>query len=255
MADEKPQRRLLRLLRRRPKAKPARDSADQNSLWIAHERAVTSVREVGEATQRIASNLAKQRGAVDGIADRARAIASRSSELSQSLRRVHEVFERLAVLALNASLEGARQPEGVGQPLLLIGDEVRSHAARGTELARELESAFGDVTGELAQIGASVESTKDTSHEASSESARAGSAASNAERALQEVRESLRRTTGTDPETMRALAEAAEHARALVTSLGTLSGKVPEGLVASVLRPAVEPLLRLLAYESDEDDS
>ena len=40
-----------------------------------------------------------------------------------------------------------------------------------------------------------------------------------------------------------------ERARALVTSLGVLRGKVPRALVLAALRPAVDPLTRLLAED------
>ena len=44
---------------------------------------------------------------------------------------------------------------------------------------------------------------------------------------------------------------ATEHARELVSALGTLSGKVPHALIEGALRPVLEPLQRLL--ENDEE--
>jgi hypothetical protein len=70
----------------------------------------------------------------------------------------------------------------------------------------------------------------------------------------------MRKTTGSDPETARAVAEATEHARALVSALGALSGKVPRGIVVGALRPMLDPLARLLegddagAAEAEETD-
>jgi hypothetical protein len=70
--------------------------------------------------------------------------------------------------------------------------------------------------------------------------------------ALVDIADRLRKTTGSDPETARAIGEATDHARALVAALGTLSGKVPQALVVSALRPVLEPLSRMLDGEDDE---
>jgi methyl-accepting chemotaxis protein len=254
MVEEKPQRRLLRLLRRKPKGS-VREAEDQNALWSAHERATSSAREVSHATSRIASTLSKQRVAMEAVSERARTLVTRSSDLSQGLRRIQEAFERLGLVALNASLEGTRQAESIARPLLLVGDEVRNFSSRGGELSRELESLIADVQAELLQLSQGAEQANEASTEVTFEVARAGGASATTERVLIEAREHLKRATGTDPETMKVLAEAAEHARALVLSLGTLSGRVPQGLLASVLRPAIEPLLRLLTIDEDDDAS
>ena len=68
--------------------------------------------------------------------------------------------------------------------------------------------------------------------EVTQDSARAAGAASDAEAALVDIGERVKKATGSDPETVRAIAEASERARALVTSLSALSGKVPRGLLA-----------------------
>jgi hypothetical protein len=252
MADEKPQRRLLRLLRRKPKGY-AREAEQQSALWSAHERASQFAREMSATTSRVSSHIARQRAAMDTVSDGARALAARLSELAHGQRRVLEAFERLSIVALNASLEGARQAESVARPLLLIGDEVRSLALRGSEIARELDVLASDVQSELGHVAQSADNAKEIAGEAQSDMARVADAAAKTERALQEAKEHLKRTTGTDPEAMKALSDAAEHARALVVSLGTLSGKVPQGLLASVLRPAIEPLLRLLSVDDEEE--
>src|SRR5437868_1153877 len=139
--------RFLRLLRRTAasaqRTGTRASAADQNALWLAHERAMTSTRAVAEAAQRVASSCAKQRGGLVG------------------------------------RLEEARNP------------------------------------------GA----------EASGEAARAQAASSEAERALGDVQNRLRKATGSDPEIVHAVTEAAEHARALVASLGTLTGRVPRSLL------------------------
>ena len=229
-----------------------RNVADESAMWLAHERAGEATRAAAEAAQQATTSLAKGRGASDGALDRARALLLRSQEASARTGRLSDVFERLGLVALNAGLEGSRLGEGAGRPLSLLSDEVRAHAARGGDLARELGTALGELGTELSQLQVHVERAVDAALDAAQAASRATTSSSVAQTALAEIGERVRKATGSDPETARTLAEAAEHARALVTSLGTLSGKAPRGLVMTSLRPVLEPLLRLL---DDEDDA
>jgi methyl-accepting chemotaxis protein len=252
-SGEKPKRRLFRLLRRGAReGVSGRTAADENALWSAHQRAAGAVRDTGDAAQRIASHVAKQRGTVDALADRARAVSARAHDLATSFGRITDSFARLELVALNAGLEGARLGEGTGHALALVSDEVRAQATRGSEASRELSTALGEIGAELVQVHASLDRAREAAAEVAQEAARVGGASADAERALAEVGDHLKRSTGSDPETARAIADATEHARALVTALGTLSGRAPQAVVLAALRPALEPLLRLL--EGDEDE-
>jgi methyl-accepting chemotaxis protein len=254
MADETPPRRLLGLLRRKPRTKTLGQNKDSNLLWLSHERAVTQIRQTGEAVQHISSSIARQRMALDSALDRSRAVYGRADELMEETRGIAESLEKLLIVSMNASLEGARQPEGAGQPFLVIGEEIRAQARRGLDLVNELRTSASELANSVSEATAAVDQAKESSMAVLSEAGRASASSGSAERALEEIREILRRTTGTDPETMRLLGEAAEHAKSLVSSLGTLSGKVPKSLMASVLRPTIEPLLSLLATEASEDE-
>jgi hypothetical protein len=111
MLRDTPKARLFKLLRRTARLGGALPSnveggGDANVLWSAHQRALAVAHDAMESTQRIASNVAKQRGAVEAVADRARAAGVRAEELSTSFARVVDVFERLGLVALNAGLEG-----------------------------------------------------------------------------------------------------------------------------------------------------
>jgi hypothetical protein len=90
--------------------------------------------------------------------------------------------------------------------------------------------------------------------EVTQDSARAAGAASDAESALLDMGERVKKTTGSDPEAVRAIAEASERARALVSSLTALSGKVPRTLLVGALGPVLAPLTRVLADEQPEED-
>lgn len=205
---------------------------------------MSSTRAVSEAAQRIASCCAKERGLLDGVADQARSLSGRTQEIERSATRAVDAFERLSVVALNASLEAVRLGEGPGRALSLVSDEVRVHATRGTETARGLMQAVREVGLEAGALVGRLDDARGPIADASSEAARAQAAASEAERALGEVQNRLRKATGSDPEVIHAVTEAAEHARALVASLGTLTGRVPRSLLLGVLAPLFEPLLR-----------
>lgn len=259
MVRETPKHRLMKLMRRaarsarlQPGAAPG--DADENTIWLAHQRALAVVREGAESTQRIASGVAKQRGSVDGLADRSRAASTRAQEMATAFARVVDSFDRLGLVALNAGLEGARLGESVGRSLLLVSDEVRAQTSRGSDSARELATTLTEIGGEMSQLNAQVDQVRDLASEVAHEAARASAAGAEADRLLIEMSDGLRRTTGRDPETVLAVAEAADHARALVASLASLSGRVPRTLLVSALRPVLEPLIRLLAEDDAGDE-
>jgi methyl-accepting chemotaxis protein len=238
-------------------ASEPRSAIDETALWAAHQRAASAVRESGDAAQRIASHVAKQRGSVDALADRSRAVSGRAQDLSASFARIGDAFARLELVALNAGLEGARLGEAGGQALGLVSDEVRAQATRGAEASRELSAGLAEIGSELVQVHSSLDRAREAAAEVAQEAARVGGASSDAERALADMGDRLKVATGSDPETARAIAEVTEHARALVNALGGLAGKDPRdaGLsrrVVAAMRPVLEPLARMLDGEDRE---
>ena len=257
MPGDPPKQRLLAMLRRSTKGarrSGERSAADESALWSAHERALVRARDAGAASQRIASSAARQRMSIDSVADRARALSSHAGEVQATCRRVVDVLERLALVALNAGLEGARLGEAEGRQLALVSDEVRAQASRGAEAAGEVGAALVHIAADLAQLEAAVSQAQVVVAEVTQESARAAGAASDAESALVDMGDRVRKATGSDAETVRAIAEVSERARALVGSLTALSGKVPRTLLLSVLAPALAPLTRLLGDEEPEEE-
>jgi methyl-accepting chemotaxis protein len=253
MVRETPKRRLLKLIRRAAKTARVQGAplgeTDENAIWLAHQRTLRVVREGAESTQRIASGVAKQRGSVDALGDRSRAAGARAQELSTAFARVVDSFDRLGLVALNAGLEGARLGESTGRSLLLVSDEVRAQTSRGGDSARELASTLAEITGELGQLNVQLDQVREAASDVAHEAARASAAGAEADRLLIEMADGLKRTTDRDPETVMAIAEAGEHARALVSALGALSGRVPRALLVSALRPVLEPLARVLAED------
>jgi len=259
MPSDPPRRRFLKALRKTARAVPAaaiaRSAVEENGFWIAHERAVTRSREASETAQRIAHVVAKQRVSIDALADRARAISARAHELGAVFGRVHEVFDRLALVALNAGLEGARLGDAAGRAVLLVSDEVRVQAQRGTDGIDDVSAALQEITAELAQVASGLEQPRDAASEATQLAALAAGASSDAGRALADLDARIRKTTGSDPETARAIAEASEQAQVLVRSIGTLAATVPHDVLLTVVRPILEPLLRAMGEEEGDDEA
>lgn len=254
MPPENPKPRFLRLFGgdARADAGLTRSALDEGALWAAHEKAAAAAADSGHASQRIASHIAKQRNEVDTLSDRGRAMAERASELLASVGRVVDAFARLELVALNTGLEGARMNGAAAHALGLVSDEVRAQTTRGTEAARELASGLGEIRSELTVVNANLERAREGVAEVADEAARVGVASVEMEHALADIGHRLR-TSGSDPETARAIEQAAEHARALVTALGALSTKVPQSLLMSALRPVLEPLSRM--FEGDENET
>jgi methyl-accepting chemotaxis protein len=172
---DKSKRRLFRLLGRGAQSgigAAGRSAIDESALWSSHQRAASAVRDSGEAAQRIASHVAKQRGTVDALADRARAVSARAQDLSASFTRIVDAFARLELVALNAGLEGARMGEGGSQALGLVADEVRLQATRGSEASRELSTTLAEIGSELTQVNASLDRTRESAAEVAQESSR-----------------------------------------------------------------------------------
>src|SRR5260370_17218010 len=120
MSADLPKQRVARLLEKVGANPGAQGGAAQDgALWSAHERASVRTRDAGAAAQRIAATAVRQRGAIDAVADRARAMSSRAAELQAGTPRVLDVFDRPGLVALNPGLEGPPLPLAQVPPLPL----------------------------------------------------------------------------------------------------------------------------------------
>jgi methyl-accepting chemotaxis protein len=250
---------LRRTARTAQKTVATKTALDHNAVWQAHEKVSGRAKESAEMAQRLVSAAARERGAVEAVAERARSIALRAKDAAETFGRVVEPFERLEVVALNAGLEGARLGEAAGKALVMVSDAIRGQAQRGSESAREVKQFLDDLVVHVMELNTQLEFARDAAVEVTQEVARIGGTNVELDHAVVELTLRLRRATGSDPETVRAIGEATEHARALVTALGTLSGTVPRGLLLAAIKPALEPLVRLLSEDEgdtaeDEDD-
>jgi methyl-accepting chemotaxis protein len=219
---------------------------DDAALWTVHERATASLKDAGVRAERVAATIARQRSHIEGAAERASLVAARSEGLGAGAARVNEVFERLGVVALNAGLEGARAGEAQGRALLLLSEEIRANVVRGADAAAELGRAVDEIAGESAEVRRQIERSRQEVSEVGQEAAQLQASSSSAARSLEDLGVLLRKATGIDPEMARLVAQAADHARGLMTALSSLSTATHAGPVLGALRPVIGPLLRLL---------
>ncbi len=192
MAEE-PKGGILRLLKRTARTASStvtgKSASDENALWATHEAALGGAREAAQATQRMAGELARQRTALDGATDHGRTALLRLQDASTVVARVRETFERLGLVALNAGLEGARFGEPVGQALRLVADDVRSHASRGTDALRDVDTLLGEVSGELGVLQGSLDRGRTVAIALGDDAQAGGAAAQLAETRLEELPE------------------------------------------------------------------
>ncbi len=152
-------------------------------------------------------------------------------------------------------LLGAPQGSGAMLVCAVLGERVGLVGLEVVETGRfDAAEQLGEVvhrneTARSFDVTALIAKVRESSAEASQEAARVGSAAVDAERALGELNARLRSATGSDPETARAIADAMDHARALVSALAVATAKAPRALVLAALRPVLEPLFRLVEGE------
>ena len=224
----------------------ANAALDDAALWSAQEQASRSLKESGARAERVAASVARQRGLIEGAAERASLVAARSEGLGSSAARVSESFERLGVVALNAGLEGARASEPHGRALLLLSEEIRANVTRGADAAEQLTRAVDEIAAESVEVRRQLERSRAEVSEVGQESALLQAAAQQASRSLEDLGVRLRRATGIDPEMARMVAQAGEHARGLMTALSALSTGAHAAPVLGALRPVIGPLVRLI---------
>jgi len=216
------------------------------ALWRAHEQASRSIEASSAHAERLVTASARQRGSVDGAAERAGLVAARSEGLSTNAARVSETFERLGVVGLNAGLEGARLGEPHGRALLLLAEEIRVNVRRGAEAAEQLGRVAQEIAAESVEVRAALERSRGEAHEVGQEAAQLSASTQQANRSLTDLAARLRKATGVDLETARTVAIATEHARGLVNALSALPTTTRTTQALKALGPLIGPLLRLL---------
>jgi methyl-accepting chemotaxis protein len=219
---------------------------DNALLFRAYETASVATQKAASTCQSAGATAAQQRASLDAAADHVRLLLARSRDVRATAQQVREALERTKLVALNAGLEGARLGEPIGKGLVTVADEVRSLATRALEALDEHLTLISQIDKERDKLRDQVDTARQASSALAEELLRAQAAQREATGALSEFGEGLQRTTGADPETARAVAEAADHARGLLGALATLASRPQRHYVLRALRPSLRPLMRLL---------
>jgi methyl-accepting chemotaxis protein len=223
-----------------------RSALDEALMFRAHERAQAAAQSAVSLAQGVGATAAQHKNALDAAADQVRLLVARGRDARVPTEQLRDSLERAKLVALNAGLEGARLGEPSGRALAGVADEMRALAGRALDALEQHQQMLAQVERDREKLLAQIEQAQQRARELADELLRSQAAQREAELALAEIGTSLASTSRTDPETARALTDAAEHARALVQSLTALSARGEPGLVAATLGPALRPLWRAL---------
>jgi methyl-accepting chemotaxis protein len=225
---------------------PARSPLDEALMFRAHERAHAATENAMRLSQGAGATAAQHKNALDAAADQARMLAARGRDARLPTDQLRDSLERAKLIALNAGLEGARMGEPSGRALANVADEMRAIAGRALEALEQHLAMLAQVERDREKLLAQIEQTQQRARELADELLRSQAAQREAEIALAEIGNSLAKSSATDPETARALTEAAEHARGLMRSLSVLTARGDPAVAAGALGPALKPLWRAL---------
>lgn len=223
-----------------------RTSLDDALLFESHERASKTAETAVRISQAAGATAAQQKSALDAAADQARMLVARGRDTRAPTQQIRDALERAKLVALNTGLEGARMGEAAGKPLVMVSEEMRGLVVRALESLDEHLGLLAQVEREREKLLERIEQARDRARDLADEMLRAQAAERETEQALGELGRSLSKTSTTDPETARALTEAAEHARGLLGALTALSARGDRGTVLNALAPALRPLFRAL---------
>jgi methyl-accepting chemotaxis protein len=221
-------------------------AVDDAALTSAHGRAQTLLRDAVKTTEHLVGATSHHRGSLDALGERQRAIASRILDMRSAATRLADTESRLGVVALNAGLEGARIEGLAGRALVMLADEVRSLLSRATSATSELSTGLEEMHVDVTKLDAQLGDVRTSGGQLTEEASRSLNAAHDADGALSELGDQLRRATGVDPELAAAVESAQTHARDLVAALTLVSSRAQGTLAAAALRPIIEPIGRLL---------
>jgi methyl-accepting chemotaxis protein len=228
------------------KAEAGHTSLDDAFLFRSHERARTAAEQAMSACQAVGAGAAQQKGALDAAVDAVRNLLSRGRDTRGSLEQARDSLDRIRIVALNAGLEGARLGDPAGKPLMLVAEEVNGHVARGVAAIEDHATTLSLLERDREKLGADLGLAQQRAADLARELLAAQAAQKDAQSALADVGDRIKSVTRTDPETARAVTEAADHARALVAALSQLSSKPHRASLLGALTPSLGPLFELL---------
>jgi methyl-accepting chemotaxis protein len=228
-----------------------RAALDDAALFGAHERATKAIVDSERLCERVAATTARQRPGLEGTREKAAELASHAKAIRTELATMNGLLEKLAVIALNAGLEGARSTDAHGRSLSMLSEELRGPVGRGAELVRALDEKVVVAVGAVEELSTRLDGAVRDAQEIGQDSTQLRALVQSGAGSLADLEHGLRRATGLDPEVAKLVSQAGDHAKGLVAALTGLDGR-GAGEATRSLAPALAPVLRLLAGMSAE---
>jgi len=231
-------------------SRPSPASAAQGARLLAALEATKAAATLANGEQRTASaGLARQHLELEAALEAAQNLAARSRDIRNSLEVLRQSVDRAKLSALNAGLEGARLGEPIGKALVVMSDEQRNLLARALDALQEHSALLAEVERDRDRCLVELSHVNEDARQASAALGRAEQQSALTCALLGELRQDLVGFFGNDPETARAMAEAAAHVRTATASLLELTQRAPLGVDA--LRELLSPLLALIPASED----
>lgn len=221
-------------------------SVDDALLFRAFASAERAAESALAASQAAGASSAQQRGALEAAVDAVKTLFSRAREARASLALAREALEQIRLTALNAGLEGARLGDPAGKPLVLVAEDVRAQALRASSALDLHVAALDQMDKDREKLRGEVESAAQRTAEVARDLLQTQAAQRDVSTALGDVAERMKQVTRTDPETARLVADAADHARALMSALTSLAARPHQASLLGSLGPTLGPLVKLL---------
>lgn len=217
---------------------------------LAALEAAKSAAAAANDEQRVASaGLTRSRSELDSVQESAQKLVSRGRDLRNTLQVLRESVDRAKLSALNAGLEGARLGEPLGKALVVMSDEQRNLLARALDALEEHSAVLADLERDRERYVADLSQLSEGARQTSAALARAEHQSQSSRALLHELHAEFAELFGGDPDTARAMAEAAAHVRTAANSLLALTERAPLGTEA--LRELLSPLLTLIPAGKD----
>jgi uncharacterized membrane protein len=223
-----------------------RAALDDAALFDAHERATKALVDSERLSERLAATTARHRPVLEGTREKAAELASHTKGIRSELAALSALLEKLAVVALNAGLEGARSSDALGRSLTMLSEELRGPVGRGAELVRALDEKVAVTAAVTEDLTARLDGATRDAQEIVQESTQLRAIVHGGAGALADLEHGLRRATGLDPEVAKLVGQAGDHAKGLVAALTGLDGR-GAAEATRALAPSLAPVLRLLA--------
>ena len=182
--------------------------------------------------------LSRGRGELEALSEAMRVLPARSRELRTNVQLLREALDRAKLSALNAGLEGARLGDPMGRVLVDLAGDLRDLLSRAVGTLEEHTTLLTELERERERVAESLGSARSALATGGEALGRAQPLRRELAKSMTELERLAAAALGTDPQTARLLASAADQARALGQSLSSLV----ESGAGEAARELVEPL-------------